>query len=169
MKKEKLIMIISLALNVIFIITIIVLLVGKNKNDSDISQPYEQDKIKQAVGVYHNSNWNRGEATIQLNNDMTCKTPSSDNRNICKWNIINDKVVFSYSSYVIKYNGDENENPIRDNGFNTLENCESYIQQRYPSYSDKLSCEYEEAKGTSEFTITNSSIVYHDHVFTRVY
>ena len=168
MKNNKIIMIISLALNVIFIITIIVLLVGKNKNDSDISQPYEQDKIKQAVGVYQNNNWNGREALIILNDDKTCKTPSSSSA-LCNWNIENDKLLLYFSSYNLIYNGDEKDNPLHDTiTFTTLEQCEEY-KQRSTQYTDKLSCEFKKSTKPSEYIMTNSSIVYNNKVFTRVY
>ncbi len=159
MKNNKIMMIISFVLNVIFLIVIVVLLVGKNNNN-------EQD-IKQYVGVYQNNNWNRGEAIIQLNDDMTCKTPNSSFS--CKWNIVNNKLVFSFSFYKIKYNGDENEKPIIDNeNHATLDYCENYIKTRYPSYASKLNCEYENKDGTTEYTITKNSIVYHDKAFIKI-
>ena len=159
-KNYKLIMMISLTLNVVFLVVVVVLLIGKNING-------EQDKIKQYVGVYQNNNWNRGEAIIQLNEDMTCKTPNSSS--MCKWNIVNNKLIFSFSFYKIKYNGNEGENPIiSSDNYATLERCENYIKTRYPSYASKLSCEYEETQGTTEYTITNNSIVYHDHAFIKV-
>ena len=91
----------------------------------------------------------------------------------------NNKVLYTIGAYGIierlerltnyAYNGDENEKPIIDNeNYATLEYCENYIKTRYPSYASKLSCEYENKNGTTEYTITKNSIVYHDKAFIKI-
>lgn len=82
------------------IIVLIVLLIKFNfkKDNCNKCNIKESNKTtdtntnyKEAIGIYHNYNWNNHEATLTLNKDKTCQYPTGTTQ--CKWDLSDDKII----------------------------------------------------------------------------
>ena len=153
MDKKNIIIILLLLANVILLV-----LVFKPQNNKKNTTP-----INNVVGIYHNSNWNKMDATIVLNEDMTCQYPSSSET--CTYDINNNVITMTLIDYYIAY---DNTNEISISSFsNTLEQCNTALYN-FELVNTLVNGRCEERKSNHNATIAGSSIVLHDHVFNKV-
>lgn len=156
MNKQAKIIIGALVGIIVILLVIIIILSDK---------PSQTDKdLKQAVGIYHNSNWNNHDATLQLNNDMTCKYPNSND--ICNWKISDNKIIITLEVYVI--NCDVNDHLNIFNQYATKESCNKDLETYKKEYDlTNPRCEKQD-RGTHEANLINNGILLHDHVFIKI-
>lgn len=162
MNKQAKIIIGVLTTIIVILLVIIFILLNKDNNKSDTPK-IDNKEVKQAVGIYHNSNWNKHDVTLQLNDDMTCKYPNSSD--ICKWTISDNEITITLSNYNIKY---DNENKDLYIMYGTKEKCEEDLNKNKEKYNlINPRCEKVE-RGTHKATLISSGVLLHDHVFNRV-
>lgn len=114
-------------------------------------------------GVYHNNNWNNNEATLILNNDMTCKYPNSSDE--CKWTILGKQITITLTYYMIMNDGNE---PIPTiSRYNSKLKCEEDIKKYEGVYVLKNpTCEI--TKHTHKAILGNNGIILNEHLFNKV-
>lgn len=142
------------------IITLVLLLNKKdNCNVNEIDTNKSENSI---VGIYHNSNWNNRDATLQLNEDMTCKYPNSNDT--CKWTFDNGKLTITLSTYHIKY--DNKDLQLSSSSWN-IEACEESLENLKEEYK-LINGRCEASNSEHEANIVNGGILLHDHVFNKI-
>lgn len=117
MSKKAKIIIGILSIVILLLIVVIIILAIQLKGNNP-----KKPSTNKVVGIYHTDNWNGKDATLVLNDDMTCKYPT--NYGSCEWTISDNNITLKVTTDI-----------------NTSEHKATY---------------------------TNSGIVLHDRVFTKL-
>lgn len=153
-KKQMYIIISVISVLVILILFLITIIVKISKDDS-------KPKIK-GIGVYHNNNWNSNEATLILNDDMTCKYPSSSHD--CKWELSDKQIIITLRYYAII--NDNKEIPTLGS-YNSKTKCEEDIK-KYEGVYNLTNPDCEGIKDIHKAILGESSVILHEHLFNKV-
>ena len=161
-KSERIIFICIIVMLVITNIVSVSLLL-KEKRTLDINIQENNKKVKKFVGVYHTSNWDKHEATMILNEDMTCKFNS---RTSCTWEIKDDKTLeYAFTNYYII----TDEKTDYYYSYGTLESCKKNLESNLEYYSEYNDVHCEGVQGEKvEVTVVNNGILIHDILFNKI-
>ena len=161
-KKQKYIISVVISTLVVLVLILISIIIKISKDDNKDLDKNNKEIIK-AIGVYHNNNWNNNEATLILNNDMTCKYPNSSDE--CKWTILGKQITITLTYYMIMNDGNE---PIPTiSRYNSKLKCEEDIKKYEGVYVLKNpTCEI--TKHTHKAILGNNGIILNEHLFNKV-
>ena len=149
--KKKIILIFSHCI-VAIIFCLIGFFIGNNANNEE----NKNDLVNKAVGVYHNNNWNKREATLTLNEDFTCEYP--DSSDTCEWSIGGKEITITLTSYIL------NKNNTSFSFFGDKTTCEQALNEELKS--KKWECVQTES--THNATLVNNGVILHEHQFEKV-
>lgn len=154
-KQQKCIIYTVISILVVLILILIVVILKLNKEDNK--------EIIKGVGIYHNSNWNNNDATLILNDDMTCKYPN--NSDDCKWAISNNKIIITLTYYMIINDGKEQILTIST--YNTKEKCEEDIE-KYEQVYNLVNPICKNIKQIHGAILGDNCVILYEHLFSKV-
>ena len=155
MNKKQMYIISSVIIVLVILILILITIIVKISRDDN--------KLKtKGIGVYHNNNWNSNEATLILNDDMTCKYPSSSHD--CKWALSDKQIIITLTYYSII--SDNKELPTLGS-YNSKEKCKEDIK-KYEGVYNLTNPDCEGVKDTHKAILEESGVILHEHLFNKV-
>lgn len=161
-KKAKIIIGILSCIIVVLLLVIILLLNNKKSGTETTTEKQEQENNK-IVGLYHSTNYDKQEATIQFNKDHTCKYPHS--KDICEWTLSDDKITITLTNYNIVVDTESNNSIGIATIYYTLESCNKDIEQLSDEFINPR-CEAQTFK--REATLLNDSILLNETRFYKI-
>ena len=162
MNKQAKIIIGTLTGVIIILLIVIASLLSKTNKPKEAEETISNKKdIEKVVGIYHTNSWNNREATLQLENNLSCKYPSS--KDTCTYEIKGDNITITLTSYTIKA---ETELSFYST-YTNKESCEADIERLQGTYNLKdATCEAKSNK--HEAVLTNNGVLLHDTLFSKI-
>lgn len=163
-KKQKYIIcfVISILIILLFILITIIIKISKDTNKCFDTRTNSNEMIS-VVGIYNNNNWNGNEATLILNQDMTCKYPNSGDE--CKWTIVDKNITIILTYYMIMNEGKDQIPTITK--YNTKSKCEEDLR-KYESVYNLVNPTCEITKYKHEAILGDDGLILHEHLFNKV-
>lgn len=165
MNKQAKIIITILSIIIVILLCIIIKQSNNSNSNSDTKPQANNEEVKKLIGIYHNSNWNDNEVTLELKDDMTCKYPQTTRA--CKWELKDNSVMLYLDAYkiVVDNKDDKNATYYKD-PISTLELCEDTIKA-YKNFN-LVNPRCEETKEENEAKIINSGLLLGNKIFNKI-